>query len=93
MEHTQDGSVTLSPLKGAKTFVNGVLLTTAQALRHNDRLILGANQVFRFAHPGTTEALEATKKETPTYEGVIQEKLRKQGESLQHQAASQVHTP
>ncbi|MDX1332268.1 MAG: glycoside hydrolase family 30 beta sandwich domain-containing protein, partial [Robiginitalea sp.] len=45
------GAVTLSPVDGSKTFINGELLSAPRQLEAGDRIIFGNNFVFRFHHP------------------------------------------
>ncbi|KAM3912051.1 kinesin-like protein KIF14 [Leptodactylus fuscus] len=47
----EQGKVTLIPMPGAKTFVNGNLVLDLVVLHHGDRVILGGNHYFRFNHP------------------------------------------
>ncbi|XP_014907349.1 kinesin-like protein KIF1C [Poecilia latipinna] len=43
--------VTLEPLVGAETYVNGKQITEAVVLRQGNRIVMGKNHVFRFNHP------------------------------------------
>eukprot|EP00064_Thunnus_orientalis_P023459 superscaffoldBa00008892_g23702 len=43
--------VTLEPLIGAETYVNGKQITEAVILRQGNRIVMGKNHVFRFNHP------------------------------------------
>ncbi|KAK6291601.1 hypothetical protein J4Q44_G00373850 [Coregonus suidteri] len=43
--------VTLEPLEGAETYVNGKQITEAQVLKQGNRIVMGKNHVFRFTHP------------------------------------------
>ncbi|KAM7366681.1 hypothetical protein PAMP_016096 [Pampus punctatissimus] len=43
--------VTLEPLVGAETYVNGKQITEAVILRQGNRIVMGKNHVFRFNHP------------------------------------------
>ncbi|XP_076007312.1 kinesin-like protein KIF14 isoform X2 [Genypterus blacodes] len=45
------GTVTLTPIENAKTFVNGKLIFESTVLHHGDRVILGGDHYFRFNHP------------------------------------------
>ncbi|MFT7809049.1 kinesin-like protein KIF14 isoform X2 [Arapaima gigas] len=45
------GTVTITPIKDAKTFVNGNLISKSTVLHHGDRVILGGDHYFRFNHP------------------------------------------
>ncbi|XP_041821506.1 kinesin-like protein KIF1C [Chelmon rostratus] len=43
--------VTLEPLIGAETYVNGKQITDAVVLKQGNRIVMGKNHVFRFNHP------------------------------------------
>ncbi|XP_074555476.1 kinesin-like protein KIF1C isoform X2 [Halichoeres trimaculatus] len=43
--------VTLEPLIGAETYVNGKQITEAVILKQGNRIVMGKNHVFRFNHP------------------------------------------
>ncbi|KAM6909400.1 kinesin-like protein KIF1C [Xenentodon cancila] len=43
--------VTLEPLVGAETYVNGKQITEAVVLKQGSRVVMGKNHVFRFNHP------------------------------------------
>ncbi|XP_013855898.1 kinesin-like protein KIF1C, partial [Austrofundulus limnaeus] len=43
--------VTLEPLVGAETYVNGKQITDAVVLKQGNRIVMGKNHVFRFNHP------------------------------------------
>ncbi|XP_068163719.1 kinesin-like protein KIF1C isoform X2 [Antennarius striatus] len=43
--------VTLEPLIGAETYVNGKQITDAVILKQGNRIVMGKNHVFRFNHP------------------------------------------
>uniref|UniRef100_A0A8C9XAJ6 Kinesin family member 1C n=1 Tax=Sander lucioperca TaxID=283035 RepID=A0A8C9XAJ6_SANLU len=43
--------VTLEPLVGAETYVNGKQITDAVILKQGNRIVMGKNHVFRFNHP------------------------------------------
>ncbi|KAJ8384536.1 hypothetical protein AAFF_G00204510 [Aldrovandia affinis] len=45
------GTVSITPIKDAKTFVNGILVSESTVLHHGDRVILGGDHYFRFNHP------------------------------------------
>ncbi|XP_061096949.1 kinesin-like protein KIF14 [Conger conger] len=45
------GTVSITPIKDAKTFVNGNLVSEPTVLHHGDRVILGGDHYFRFNHP------------------------------------------
>ncbi|XP_036442255.1 kinesin-like protein KIF14 [Colossoma macropomum] len=46
-----NGIVSITPMKNAKTFVNGNLVSEVTVLHHGDRVILGGDHYFRFNHP------------------------------------------
>ncbi|RXN08491.1 kinesin KIF1C [Labeo rohita] len=43
--------VTLEPLEGAETYVNGKQITECVLLKQGNRIVMGKNHVFRFNHP------------------------------------------
>ncbi|XP_041925345.1 kinesin-like protein KIF1C isoform X1 [Alosa sapidissima] len=43
--------VTLEPLEGAETYVNGKQITEPVVLKQGNRVVMGKNHVFRFNHP------------------------------------------
>ncbi|XP_076867665.1 kinesin-like protein KIF1C [Brachyhypopomus gauderio] len=43
--------VTLEPLVGAETYVNGKQITEGVVLKQGNRIVMGKNHVFRFNHP------------------------------------------
>ncbi|KAI5089059.1 kinesin-like protein KIF1C isoform X2 [Silurus meridionalis] len=43
--------VTLEPLPGAETYVNGKQITEGAVLKQGNRIVMGKNHVFRFNHP------------------------------------------
>ncbi|KAJ8277956.1 hypothetical protein GJAV_G00082120 [Gymnothorax javanicus] len=45
------GTVSITPVQDAKTFVNGNLVSEPTILHHGDRVILGGDHYFRFNHP------------------------------------------
>uniref|UniRef100_A0A3Q3GF49 Kinesin-like protein KIF14 n=1 Tax=Labrus bergylta TaxID=56723 RepID=A0A3Q3GF49_9LABR len=45
------GTVSITPMENAKTFVNGNLVSESTVLHHGDRVILGGDHYFRFNHP------------------------------------------
>ncbi|XP_072804900.1 kinesin-like protein KIF14 isoform X2 [Vicugna pacos] len=47
-----DGTVSITPVGEAKTYVNGKLILEPTVLHHGDRVILGGDHYFRFNHPG-----------------------------------------
>ncbi|KAJ8281899.1 hypothetical protein COCON_G00044180 [Conger conger] len=44
-------AVTLEPLEGAETYVNGKQITEPLVLKQGNRIVMGKNHVFRFNHP------------------------------------------
>uniref|UniRef100_A0A8D0HT29 Kinesin-like protein KIF14 n=1 Tax=Sphenodon punctatus TaxID=8508 RepID=A0A8D0HT29_SPHPU len=46
-----DGTVSITPLGEAKTYVNGMHASASTVLHHGDRVILGGDHYFRFNHP------------------------------------------
>uniref|UniRef100_A0A8C8R9V6 Kinesin-like protein KIF14 n=1 Tax=Pelusios castaneus TaxID=367368 RepID=A0A8C8R9V6_9SAUR len=46
-----DGSVSITPLGQAKTYVNGKQISEPTVMHHGDRVILGGDHYFRFNHP------------------------------------------
>ncbi|XP_066503711.1 kinesin-like protein KIF14 [Hoplias malabaricus] len=50
------GTVSITPMKNAKTFVNGNLVSEATVLHHGDRVILGGDHYFRFNHPAEVQS-------------------------------------
>ncbi|XP_068175733.1 kinesin-like protein KIF14 [Antennarius striatus] len=50
------GTVGLTPMENAKTFVNGNLLSHSTVLHHGDRVILGGDHYFRFNHPAEVQS-------------------------------------
>ncbi|XP_026093077.1 kinesin-like protein KIF1C [Carassius auratus] len=44
-------AVTLEPLEGAETYVNGKQITECVLLKQGNRIVMGKNHVFRFNHP------------------------------------------
>ncbi|XP_029600461.1 kinesin-like protein KIF1C [Salmo trutta] len=49
--HQGEVIVTLEPLVGAETYVNGKQITEALVLKQGNRIVMGKNHVFRFTHP------------------------------------------
>ncbi|XP_007240786.3 kinesin-like protein KIF1C isoform X1 [Astyanax mexicanus] len=49
--HNGEVVVTLEPLEGAETYVNGIEITEPMALKQGNRIVMGKNHVFRFNHP------------------------------------------
>ncbi|KAF3835228.1 hypothetical protein F7725_027786, partial [Dissostichus mawsoni] len=50
------GSVSITPMENAKTFVNGNIMSEATVLHHGDRVILGGDHYFRFNHPAEVQS-------------------------------------
>ncbi|XP_062868886.1 kinesin-like protein KIF14 [Trichomycterus rosablanca] len=50
------GTVSITPMENAKTFVNGNLVSEATTLHHGDRVILGGDHYFRFNHPAEVQS-------------------------------------
>lgn len=50
------GTVTITPMENAKTFVNGNLVSQSTELHHGDRVILGGDHYFRFNHPAQVQS-------------------------------------
>ncbi|KAK0041455.1 kinesin-like protein KIF28P [Biomphalaria pfeifferi] len=60
----EKGSITLKPgSDGAKTRVNGSLITGPRTLEHMDRIIFGSNHVYVFVNPLNPKAPEGTPQE------------------------------
>ncbi|CAL8252936.1 unnamed protein product [Merluccius merluccius] len=51
-----EGTVSVTPMESAKTFVNGNLVSTPTILHHGDRVILGGDHYFRFNHPAEVQS-------------------------------------
>lgn len=51
MEITNEGKVSITPMKGARTCVNGRLVYSQTALKHGDRILWGNNHFFRINIP------------------------------------------
>ncbi|KAI5610222.1 kinesin-like protein KIF14 isoform X1, partial [Silurus asotus] len=49
------GTVSITPMESAKTFVNGNLVLETTILHHGDRVILGGDHYFRFNHPAEVQ--------------------------------------
>ncbi|KAM9384816.1 kinesin-like protein KIF14 [Pholidichthys leucotaenia] len=49
-------TVSIIPVKNAKTFVNGNLIAESTVLHHGDRVILGGDHYFRFNHPAEVQS-------------------------------------
>ncbi|KAF0042007.1 hypothetical protein F2P81_005539 [Scophthalmus maximus] len=50
------GTVSITPMESAKTFVNGNLISDSIVLHHGDRVILGGDHYFRFNHPAEVQS-------------------------------------
>ncbi|XP_042367975.1 kinesin-like protein KIF14 [Plectropomus leopardus] len=50
------GTVSITPMDNAKTFVNGNLISESTVLHHGDRVILGGDHYFRFNHPAEVQS-------------------------------------
>ncbi|XP_033937920.1 kinesin-like protein KIF14 [Pseudochaenichthys georgianus] len=50
------GTVSITPMENAKTFVNGNIMSEATVLHHGDRVILGGDHYFRFNHPAEVQS-------------------------------------
>lgn len=51
INENQEVVVTLEPLVGAETYVNGKRITEGVVLKQGNRIVMGKNHVFRFNHP------------------------------------------
>ncbi|XP_053346926.1 kinesin-like protein KIF1C isoform X2 [Clarias gariepinus] len=51
VEENGEVVVTLEPLPGAETYVNGKQITEGVVLKQGNRIVMGKNHVFRFNHP------------------------------------------
>ncbi|KFQ20323.1 Kinesin-like KIF14, partial [Merops nubicus] len=52
------GKVSIIPLRGAKTYVNGKCILDPTVLHHGDRVILGGEHYFRFNHPAEVQKVK-----------------------------------
>ncbi len=76
----QDGArVILHCEPGAKVMVNGVQVTEAQELRHNDAIMFGANHLWYFVDPKQREAGSLSEAAAPTWEDAQEQIARAQG--------------
>ncbi|XP_077441325.1 kinesin-like protein KIF14 isoform X2 [Vanacampus margaritifer] len=50
------GTVSITPMENAKTFVNGNLISESTVLHHGDRVILGGDHYLRFNHPAEVQS-------------------------------------
>ncbi|NXC32672.1 KIF14 protein, partial [Campylorhamphus procurvoides] len=53
------GTVSIIPLREAKTYVNGKCISDPTVLHHGDRVILGGDHYFRFNHPAEVQKVKA----------------------------------
>ncbi|XDV46727.1 hypothetical protein PO909_014554 [Leuciscus waleckii] len=51
INHNGEVCVTLEPLEGAETYVNGKQISECVLLKQGNRVVMGKNHVFRFNHP------------------------------------------
>ncbi|XP_033820696.1 kinesin-like protein KIF14 [Periophthalmus magnuspinnatus] len=54
--NNMQGTVSITPMENAKTFVNGNLIFESHVLHHGDRVILGGDHYFRFNHPAEVQS-------------------------------------
>ncbi|KAK7889810.1 hypothetical protein WMY93_025370 [Mugilogobius chulae] len=54
--NNSNGTVSITPMENAKTFVNGNLISESVVLHHGDRVILGGEHYFRFNHPAEVQS-------------------------------------
>ncbi|NXS86118.1 KIF14 protein, partial [Erpornis zantholeuca] len=52
------GKVSITPLREAKTYVNGKCVLDPTVLHHGDRVILGGDHYFRFNHPAEVQKVK-----------------------------------
>ncbi|XP_071421684.1 kinesin-like protein KIF14 isoform X2 [Pithys albifrons albifrons] len=52
------GTVSIIPLREAKTYVNGKCILEPTVLHHGDRVILGGDHYFRFNHPAEVQKVK-----------------------------------
>ncbi|NXY66106.1 KIF14 protein, partial [Callaeas wilsoni] len=52
------GKVSITPLREAKTYVNGKCILDPTVLHHGDRVILGGDHYFRFNHPAEVQKVK-----------------------------------
>ncbi|NXK98535.1 KIF14 protein, partial [Formicarius rufipectus] len=52
------GTVSIIPLREAKTYVNGRCILDPTVLHHGDRVILGGDHYFRFNHPAEVQKVK-----------------------------------
>ncbi|XP_067301440.1 kinesin-like protein KIF1C [Pseudorasbora parva] len=51
INHNGEVAVTLEPLEGAETYVNGKQISECVLLKQGNRVVMGKSHVFRFNHP------------------------------------------
>ncbi|XP_057710796.1 kinesin-like protein KIF1C isoform X2 [Corythoichthys intestinalis] len=76
--------VTLEPLVGAETYVNGKEITEAVVLKQGNRIVMGKNHVFRFNHPEQAR-LERERSVTAEQQGEPEDWTYAQRELLEKQ--------
>ncbi|XP_051919124.1 kinesin-like protein KIF1C isoform X1 [Hippocampus zosterae] len=76
--------VTLEPLVGAETYVNGKQITEAVVLKQGNRIVMGKNHVFRFNHPEQAR-LERERSVTADQQGEPEDWTYAQRELLEKQ--------
>ncbi|XP_077400217.1 kinesin-like protein KIF1C isoform X2 [Vanacampus margaritifer] len=85
-ETNQQGEVvvTLEPLVGAETYVNGKEISEAVVLKQGNRIVMGKNHVFRFNHPEQAR-LERERSVTAEQQGEPEDWTYAQRELLEKQ--------
>ncbi|XP_062871412.1 kinesin-like protein KIF1C isoform X2 [Trichomycterus rosablanca] len=78
-DHHGDVVVTLKPLEGAETYVNGKLITEATVLKQGDRLVMGKNHIFRFNHPEQAKRERERERNTHTEQQGETERTEERG--------------
>ncbi|XP_072548482.1 kinesin-like protein KIF1C [Salminus brasiliensis] len=76
--------VTLEPLVGAETYVNGKQITEGVVLKQGNRIVMGKNHVFRFNHPEQAR-LERERSATQEQQGEMVDWSYAQKELLEKQ--------
>ncbi|KAM6949067.1 kinesin-like protein KIF1C [Aplochiton taeniatus] len=89
--------VTLEPLPGAETYVNGKQIEEAMVLKQGNRIVMGKNHVFRFTHPEQAR-LERERSATLDQQGepadwnyAQKELLEKQGIDIKLEMEKRLH--
>ncbi|XP_072552491.1 kinesin-like protein KIF1C isoform X3 [Salminus brasiliensis] len=82
--HHGEVVVTLEPLEGAETYVNGIQITEPTVLRQGNRVVMGKNHVFRFNHPDQAR-LERERSSTVEQQGEPADWSYAQRELLENQ--------